>query len=152
LPKARRPGNEERCSLLRNRVASVQPATTLSIGVLRMSPYTDTRIVSASRIVLAFSMWLTASTAMAQSIKGTRLETWGTWKSSEPSRLELGPLALTRAQCPPWSLHDRIVKHWPYLRSYVMKDGHLFLALMADGGIYEFEPRPAQLPSPTPET
>jgi hypothetical protein len=39
-----------------------------------------------------------------------------------------------------------------YLRSYVMKDGHLFLALMADGGIYEFEPRPAQLPSPTPET
>jgi hypothetical protein len=39
-----------------------------------------------------------------------------------------------------------------YLRSYVMKAGHLFLALMADGGIYEFEPRPAQLPSPTPET
>ena len=26
------------------------------------------------------------------------------------------------------------------IRSYVMKDGHLFLALMADGGIYEFEP------------
>jgi heat shock protein HslJ len=76
----------------------------------------------------------------------------GTWKSSEPSRLELGPLALTRARCPPGSLHDRIVKHWPYLRSYVMKEGHLFLALMADGGIYEFEPRPAQLPSPTPET
>jgi hypothetical protein len=29
---------------------------------------------------------------------------------------------------------------WPYIRSYVMKDGHLFLSLMADGGIYEFEP------------
>jgi putative lipoprotein len=63
----------------------------------------------------------------------------GTWKSSGPS-LELGPLALTRAACPPGSLHDRIVRHWPSIRSYVVKDGHLHLALMADGGIYEFEP------------
>jgi putative lipoprotein len=63
----------------------------------------------------------------------------GTWKSSGPS-LELGPLALTRAACPPGSLHDRIVKHWSYIRSYVLKDGHLHLSLMADGGIYEFEP------------
>jgi heat shock protein HslJ len=46
----------------------------------------------------------------------------GTWKSSGP-RLELGPLALTRAACPPGSLHDRIVNQWPYMRSYVMKDG-----------------------------
>jgi heat shock protein HslJ len=64
----------------------------------------------------------------------------GTWKSSGPPQLEFGPLALTRAMCPPGSLHDRIVKHWPYVRSYVIKDGHLFLSLMADGGIYEFEP------------
>lgn len=26
------------------------------------------------------------------------------------------------------------------MRSYIFKDGHLFLSLMADGGIYEFEP------------
>jgi heat shock protein HslJ len=64
----------------------------------------------------------------------------GTWKSSGPPQLELGPLALTRAKCPPGSLYDGIVKRWPYVRSYVMKDGHLFLSLMADGGIYEFEP------------
>ena len=63
----------------------------------------------------------------------------GTWKSSGPS-LELGPLALTRMACPPGSLHDRIVKHWSSIRSYVLKDGHLHLSLMADGGIYEFEP------------
>ncbi|HEX6433171.1 MAG TPA: META domain-containing protein [Gemmatimonadales bacterium] len=63
-----------------------------------------------------------------------------TWKSSEPTHLELGPLGLTRAMCPPGSLHDQIVKQWPYVRSYVMKDGHLFVSLMADGGIYEFEP------------
>jgi putative lipoprotein len=64
----------------------------------------------------------------------------GTWKSSGASQLEFGPLALTRAKCPDGSLHDRIVKHWTYICSYVIKDGHLFLALMADGGIYEFEP------------
>jgi para-nitrobenzyl esterase len=64
----------------------------------------------------------------------------GTWKSSGPNQLELGPLALTRAMCPPGSLHDRIVKDWAFVRSYVTKDGHLFLSLMADGGIYEFEP------------
>lgn len=66
----------------------------------------------------------------------------GTWKSDSPGHLEFGPLASTRAMCPPGSLHDHIVKQWPYIRSYVLKDGHLFLALMADGGIYEFEPAP----------
>lgn len=30
------------------------------------------------------------------------------------------------------------------MRSYTMKDGHLFLALMADGGVYEFEPQAPQ--------
>ena len=64
----------------------------------------------------------------------------GGWKSSAPEQLELGPMAITRAQCPPGSLHDQIVKQLPYVRSYVMKDARLFLSLMADGGIYEFEP------------
>jgi para-nitrobenzyl esterase len=64
----------------------------------------------------------------------------GTWKSAGPNQLEFGPLALTRAMCRPPSLHDRITKDWKYVRSYVIKDGHLFLSLMADGGIYEFEP------------
>jgi para-nitrobenzyl esterase len=65
----------------------------------------------------------------------------GIWRSAGASHLELGPMALTRAQCPPGSLHDRIVKDWGFVRSYVVKSGHLFLALMADGGIYELEPR-----------
>jgi para-nitrobenzyl esterase len=64
----------------------------------------------------------------------------GTWKSSGPNQLQFGPLALTRAACPPGSLHDRIVKDWEFVRSYTLKDRHLFLALMADGGIYQFEP------------
>jgi hypothetical protein len=38
------------------------------------------------------------------------------------------------------SLHDRIARDWKFVRSYTLKDGRLFLSLMADGGIYEFEP------------
>ena len=36
--------------------------------------------------------------------------------------------------------HLRLSLRVDHPRSYVMKDGHLFLALMADVGIYEFEP------------
>ena len=64
----------------------------------------------------------------------------GSWKSAGPNQLHFGPLALTRVMCSPGSLHDRIVKDWAAVRTYIIKDGHLFLSLMADGGIYEFEP------------
>ncbi len=64
----------------------------------------------------------------------------GGWKSPRPKQLEFGAMALTRAACPPGSLHDQLVKHWPYVRSYLLKGGRLYLSLMADGGIYEFEP------------
>jgi len=70
----------------------------------------------------------------------------GTWKSSEPGQLQFGPLATTRALCPPGSLYDRLVQDFEHVRSYVLKGGRLYLALMADGGIYEFEPAP--LPAP----
>ena len=64
----------------------------------------------------------------------------GTWTSPGPNQLQFGPLALTRAMCPPGSLHDHIVRQWPFVRSYTIKGGNLFLSLMADGGSYEFEP------------
>ena len=80
----------------------------------------------------------------------------GTWTSSGPNQLRFGPLALTRAMCPPGSLNDRIAKDLGYVRSYMMKDGHLFLSLMADGGIYEFEPaagaKSAEVKSPVAST
>ena len=37
------------------------------------------------------------------------------------------------------------------MRSYVTKDGHLFLSLMADGGIYEFEPTSGSKPEDSQE-
>ena len=75
----------------------------------------------------------------------------GTWKSAGPNRLELGPLSLTRAMCPT-PLNDRLVKDWSYVRSYILKNGHLFLSLMADGGTYEFEPIPGARPAPVKST
>jgi len=64
----------------------------------------------------------------------------GTWTSPGPRQLQFGPLALTRMACPPAPIYDRIVQQWPFVRSYVVERGHLFLSLMADGGIFELEP------------
>jgi para-nitrobenzyl esterase len=67
----------------------------------------------------------------------------GTWKSSGAGRLEIGPLALTRALCSPESLHDRILRLLGYISAYSIKNGHLFLALMGDGGVFELAPVPS---------
>ena len=64
---------------------------------------------------------------------------YGTWKSSGPGKLEFGPMTITQAMCPPGSLSGLVMGDLPNFRSYVVRDGKLFLALMADGGIYEFE-------------
>jgi para-nitrobenzyl esterase len=69
----------------------------------------------------------------------------GDWSSPGPGQVRLGLLALTRAMCPPGSLDDQVVRQWSHVRSYTVKDGHLYLSLMADGGVYEFEPADAAL-------
>ena len=71
-----------------------------------------------------------------------------TWSASGASQLQFGPLASTRAQCAPESLYDQIVRQWTHVGSFVIRDRHLYLALMADGGIYEFEPTPPGRASP----
>jgi hypothetical protein len=69
----------------------------------------------------------------------------GTW-SAEPSsegtsgRFTFGPLAATRALCPPPSMDEQIVAHAEYVRSYLLKEGRLYLSLMADGGVYVWAP------------
>ena len=63
----------------------------------------------------------------------------GSYKTSG-SQIEFGPMATTRAMCPPGSMDDQVVRQIPYIRSYLIKEGRLFLSLMADGGTYEFEP------------
>lgn len=65
------------------------------------------------------------------------------WKSEAPGQLVLGPLALTRMMCAEGSMHDRVAADWGAVRSYAIRDGHLYLSLMADGGSYEYEPVPS---------
>ena len=64
----------------------------------------------------------------------------GSWTSEQPPKLEFGPLASTKALCQPGSISERFMMQFHWVRSYTMKDGHLFLATMADGSIIEFEP------------
>lgn len=64
----------------------------------------------------------------------------GGWSSEAAGQLRFGPIAATQALCPPGSLHDRYLSQFEWVRSYVIENGHLFLATMADGSIIEFEP------------
>ncbi len=69
----------------------------------------------------------------------------GTW-SAKPSSdgtsgsFEFGPLASTRALCPPPTMDQHFTAQAKYIRGYLLKDGRLHLSLMADGGIYTWEP------------
>lgn len=69
---------------------------------------------------------------------------WSAKPSADPSngQFEFGLLAGTRALCPPPSLDEEITKQAQFVRGYMLKDGRLFLSLMADGGILAWEPLP----------
>lgn len=54
--------------------------------------------------------------------------------------LTIGPLAVTRAMCPPPSMDEKIARDMDFVRGYLLRDGQLALSLMADGGIYLWEP------------
>jgi heat shock protein HslJ len=60
----------------------------------------------------------------------------------EGSALSFGPLAATRALCPPGSLSDRYLQQLAFVASFVERDGRLYLATRADGAILEFQPAP----------
>jgi heat shock protein HslJ len=68
--------------------------------------------------------------------------TWSADASADGSsgRFELGPLAMTRALCPPPSMDEQIAQQAQYIRSYILRGRRLYLSLMADGGIYAWEP------------
>lgn len=51
-----------------------------------------------------------------------------------------GPIAGTRALCAPPRLDERVLRDMAYVRGYRLLDGKLYLTLMADGAIYEWEP------------
>jgi para-nitrobenzyl esterase len=66
----------------------------------------------------------------------------GSWSEPAPGQLRFGRLVTTRVMCPPKSLSDRFIRGLGDVRSYLFRGGRLYLSLMADGGVYEFEPMP----------
>ncbi len=69
----------------------------------------------------------------------------GNWSAKASSdgksgNFEFGPLSSTRAICPPPTMDQHIIAQAKYIRGYLLKDGRLHLSLMADGGIYTWEP------------
>ena len=71
------------------------------------------------------------------------------WKSAGPNQLEFGPMALTRAMCPPSPITDRLPIDWENIRSYTIKGGHLFLSLNGRLRHLRVHPRPSGSPSST---
>ncbi len=71
----------------------------------------------------------------------------GTWRAepgADPNSgtFSFGPLAMTQALCPPQSMGEKIGADAQHVTGYLLQDGHLNLSLMADGGIYRWEPLP----------
>jgi len=62
-----------------------------------------------------------------------------TWRANAKGELQFGSWSRTSAKCGPGSLHDRIVNEGANVRSFAIKDGHLFLSGMEGGGYYELE-------------
>ena len=65
-----------------------------------------------------------------------------TWKVNTKGELQFGSWSRTKAKCGPGSLHDQIVNEGSNVRTFEIKNGHLFLSGMAEGGYYELEPLP----------
>ncbi|MCB1866262.1 MAG: META domain-containing protein [Chromatiales bacterium] len=74
---------------------------------------------------------------------------FGPWTSASAEQLQFGPVTSTRALCPQASLSEKYLAQFEWVRSYVLTDGHLFLATMADGAIIEFSPLGVPAPAAT---
>lgn len=62
------------------------------------------------------------------------------WSSESAGQISFTPVASTSALCQDEGLSERYANQFEYVRTYVMREGHLFLATMADGAIIEFQP------------
>lgn len=67
---------------------------------------------------------------------------WAASPSADSSSgsLEFGLLASTKMRCPPGSHDQKLMRDLPFIRSYLIRHGNLYMSLMADGGIYEWQP------------
>lgn len=65
----------------------------------------------------------------------------GTWSASTAgASFGFGELRMTRVACQKPSLDVQIARHAEYVSSFLLRDGLLYLNLLADGGTYVWEP------------
>jgi para-nitrobenzyl esterase len=62
----------------------------------------------------------------------------GSVASSSPGALAIGPLAMTRARCPPGSLSDRFARDVSRAIRFLIRGDELQLELPADAGVLRF--------------
>ncbi len=98
-----------------------------------------TRIADPSRFTLTFGADGRASLRLNCN-RGTSSYAATPAGDGSSGSLSFGPVATTRALCPPPRLDERVARDLGHVRSYLLKDGKLYLSLMADGGIYEWQP------------
>jgi para-nitrobenzyl esterase len=58
----------------------------------------------------------------------------GTYTFGRDRSIKFGPMAVTRAMCPPGSLSDRFVKELSRVSNFLIKGGELYLELPVDSG------------------
>ena len=71
--------------------------------------------------------------------RGTSTWTAEPAEDGQSGRFAFGVIAATRALCPPPSMGERIAADLEYVRSFLLRDGRLYLSLMADAGIYAWQ-------------
>jgi heat shock protein HslJ len=65
----------------------------------------------------------------------------GTWTATVAGRsFGFGPLRMTRVACQQPSLDTQIARDTEFVSSFLLRDGLLYLNLVADGGTYVWEP------------
>lgn len=97
-----------------------------------------TRIDDPARFTITFNSDGSASLRLDCN-RGT-----GSWQSTPSTSgnsgtLKFGPIAATRALCPPPHFDEKLARDLGHVRSYFIKGNRLYMSLMADAGIYEWQ-------------
>lgn len=101
-----------------------------------------------------YTMQLAADGSVSMRLNCNRASgSWSAEAGADGSSGSFGfnPLAMTRALCPPPSMDESLARQAGFIRSFLLRNGRLYLSLMADGGIYVWEPDPAFVVPPSPD-
>lgn len=126
-------------SVARSAEATASPLAGTQWRLVEFQSMDDAQGIVRPSEGTVYSMWLHGDGTVALQLNCNRATgTWSAVPGSEATsgQFEFGPLAATRALCPPPSMDDSIVAQSGYIRSYLLQDDRLYLSLVADGGIY----------------